>query len=122
MIVELVPQKVEVSVKTKALLGASRAAATAAVLASTIMKLAVSGALNQVWALINGMQIMVHMPLFKVKIPDNAMVLVKQIINIATFDIPKVNVVDIFGADKLPKSNEIMHDVSDATKGLRNNL
>lgn len=61
------------------------------------MKLAVSGALNQVWALINGLQIMVHMPIFKVTIPDSTMVLVKFVIGIATFDLPYINVPDIFG-------------------------
>jgi hypothetical protein len=42
----MVEQKVEKEEKLPALLGASSAAATAAVLLSTVMKLAVSGALN----------------------------------------------------------------------------
>jgi hypothetical protein len=61
-----------------------------------------------VWALINGMQIMVHMPLFKIKFPDITMVLIKQIQQIATFDIPYLNVPDIFGEEVLPEIDEIM--------------
>jgi hypothetical protein len=40
---------------------------------------------------------MVHMPLFKVTIPANSMEIVKQVVNVATFDFPLINVPDIFG-------------------------
>jgi hypothetical protein len=52
---------------------------------------------------------MVHMPLFKLKIPKNTMVLVQEVINIATFDIPYVNVPDIFGDEVFPGLEEVMH-------------
>jgi hypothetical protein len=52
---KMVKQKIEIEKKTPAIVGAGRAAGTAAVLVSTVMKVALRGALNQVWALINGL-------------------------------------------------------------------
>ena len=46
-----------------------------------------SGALSQVWGLINGLQLFVHLPLFKISMPANAGMLVDNMISIATFDI-----------------------------------
>jgi hypothetical protein len=52
----MVKQKVEIKeTKVASIVSAGRAAATAAVLLSTVMKLALRGALNQLWALINGL-------------------------------------------------------------------
>jgi hypothetical protein len=51
-----------------------------------------NGALSQIWGLINGLQLLVHMPLFHVYIPKVAMELVEKLIDIATFDIPYINV------------------------------
>jgi len=71
--------------------------ATATLIVSAILKLVMNGALSQVWGMINGLQLFTHMPLFNVIIPPLAMKLVKTTINIATFDIPYINVPDIFG-------------------------
>jgi hypothetical protein len=43
------------------------------------------------------------MPLFKVDFPPVTMILVEQLVKVATFDLPKVNVPDIFGEDVFPE-------------------
>ena len=46
-----------------------------------------AGALSQVWGLINGLQLFVHIPLFQLSLPANAQVIVDELITIATFDL-----------------------------------
>ena len=46
-----------------------------------------SGALSQVWGMINGLQIFVHLPLFEISMPANAGMFVSEMTQIATFDI-----------------------------------
>jgi hypothetical protein len=73
----MVKQKVADKLKPTRLANLGSVAATSAILVSAILKLAVNGALNQVWALINGMQVMVHMPLFKINFSETAMAMIK---------------------------------------------
>ena len=67
----------EVGKATQTFAKAGQAATTAAVVASAVLNTIMSGALAQVWGMINGMQIMIHMPLFKVDIPPDAMLIVE---------------------------------------------
>jgi hypothetical protein len=71
------------------------------------MKVVMRGTLAQVWGLISGMQLVVHMPLFNVEMPDSTMSLFSELIKIATFDLPYVNVEEIFGQESLPESEKI---------------
>ena len=45
----------------------------------------------QVWGMINGLQLLVHLPLVNFLFPGNVMAVVSAIISVATFDIPFVN-------------------------------
>ena len=47
-----------------------------------------SGSLNQVWGMINGLQLIVHLPAVNVNFPTNVMVVSEEILKVATFDIP----------------------------------
>jgi len=79
-------------------LGSSAQAVTVgALVGSTIMNVVMSGALAQVWGMINGMQIMVHLPALAVKFPANAFMVVEQILQIATFDFPYIDVETLSG-------------------------
>ena len=43
--------------------------------------------LNQLWSMLNGLQLLVHMPLFRTHFPPNALLMVSFITKIATFDL-----------------------------------
>ena len=64
-----------------------------------------SGALSQVWGMINGLQLFVHIPLFNINLPANAHALVDQMITIATFDIVEPEFV-FDGIFEFPEENE----------------
>ena len=64
--------------------GASTQAATAATLGVNV---ALSGAMSQVWGMINGMQLMVNLPLFDIQFPPISQAMVEDLITIATFDV-----------------------------------
>ena len=67
-----------------------------AVVGTAISQVLMSGALSQVWGLINGLQLFVHLPLFYISMPANAAMLIKRMATIATFDI--VDNEKIFGS------------------------
>ena len=46
-----------------------------------------SASLNQLWSLINGLQIFVYMPLMNVRFPANANSFIFFLVKIATFDV-----------------------------------
>jgi hypothetical protein len=54
-----------------------------------------AGALSQIWGMINGMQTLVHMPIFSAEVPGTAMIIVNAILGVATFDLPKINAADL---------------------------
>ena len=58
-----------------------------ATVGSATSQIFMAGALSQVWGLINGLQLFVHIPLFKLSLPANAQVLINELITIATFDL-----------------------------------
>jgi len=70
-----------------------------------------SGCLAQVWGMINGMQILVHLPILNVEFPAVSFLVVSQIVSVATFDIPYVNMDDMFGKFiKLSEDDGIFED------------
>ena len=46
-----------------------------------------SGSLNQVWGMINNLQMIIHAPLINIQFPGNAFMLYEVMIPVATFDI-----------------------------------
>ena len=45
-----------------------------------------SASLNQLWSMLNGLQLLVHLPLFNLKFPANASYMLNFSIHVATFD------------------------------------
>ena len=62
-------------------------ASTAAVGTNFLVNLLLSASLNQLWSMLNGLQIFVHMPLMDVRFPANANTFIVFLVNIANFDI-----------------------------------
>ena len=62
---------------------------------AAIGQLLMAGALSQIWGMINGMQVLVHMPIFAADVPTTSMIVVNAILSVATFDLPKINMADI---------------------------
>jgi len=90
----------------------TQAATAAAVAGSMLMNVIMSGALAQVWGMINGMQVMVHLPAFNVNFPANALSVTSKILVVATFDIPYVNMdVLMFGAFEVEPDDGIFTDL-----------
>ena len=56
-------------------------------LGNAVVNIALSGSLNQLWGMINSLQIVVHTPLVDVSFPENAKLVYKQMILVATFDV-----------------------------------
>ena len=46
-----------------------------------------TGALTQLWGMINGLQIFVHLPLFDINMPASAQIMIEKLLHIAHFDI-----------------------------------
>ena len=61
------------------------------------MTTVMNGALSQLWGLVNSMQMIVHVPLFNIVLHDDVLQITGFIIEVATFDLPGLNVVGLFG-------------------------
>ena len=46
-----------------------------------------TGAMQQIWSVINGLQLFVHMPVLSVPLPDTSQEFLSELINIATLEI-----------------------------------
>ena len=93
-------------VKRNSVKSVGQAASTAALLASGIATSLMKGSLAQLWGMINGMQIAVHLTAFNVNLPDGpSKVFVEALADIATFDTPFLNVSYLVG--KLPNDTEV---------------
>ena len=89
----------------------------AIVLTRVIVQRATKTALSQVWGLINGIQIITHMPLFAIQLPTFVYEILKQIIQIAIFDIPYLDFDTIFGSFvELPEEDSIYIEGNDELK------
>lgn len=63
--------------------------------------------LSQLWGLINGLQIFVHIPLVGVEIPENALMVLNKLIEIVQFDV--VENEDLYGSFlEFPEENETL--------------
>jgi len=68
--------------------GGSLGGASSGVMAGNfLMSLAMAASLNQLWSMIGGLQLTVHLPLFFVRFPANANFFLIFIIDVATFDL-----------------------------------
>ena len=54
---------------------------------NAIANMFLSGSLNQVWGMINNLQMVIHAPLIEIQFPGNAFMLYEVMIPVATFDI-----------------------------------
>ena len=62
-------------------------ASTGVMAGNFIISLLMAASLNQLWSMIGGLQLTVHLPLFSVYFPANANFFITFIIEVATFDI-----------------------------------
>ena len=54
---------------------------------NAVLNLLLAGSLNQVWGMVNNMQIVLHTPLMNLQFPANAFLIYDMMISVATFDI-----------------------------------
>ena len=52
-----------------------------------IINLVMAASLSQLWSMLNGLQLAVHLPLFNLNFPANANLFIEFIIQVATFDL-----------------------------------
>ena len=88
---------------------ASTASGATVVLTSvvTVGQTILSGSLSQVWGMINGLQIMVHLPTMNVDFPVNVMKLVNATVTVATFDIPGLDIDSILQHEEVFNSTAL---------------
>jgi hypothetical protein len=63
-----------------------------------VANMLLTGALSQIWGMLNGMQILTHLPGYSAKEPVLSMIFVEKLLVIATFDILPFTIHDMFGA------------------------
>ena len=63
------------------------AASTGAVAGNAAVNIFLAGSLNQLWGMVNNLQLVIHSPLFGVQFPANSFMIFDVMIAIATFDI-----------------------------------
>jgi len=51
------------------------------------LNIILTGALNQLWSLINGLQVITHLPVFHCQFPANANSLLRYLVEIANFEL-----------------------------------
>lgn len=88
---------------------ASTASGATVVLTSvvTVGQTILSGSLSQVWGMINGLQIMVHLPTMNVDFPVNVMKLVNATVTVATFDVPGLDIDSILQHEEVFNSTAL---------------
>ena len=70
-----IPKQMPLTSETEAVQASTQAAGSmtaACTLGTAISQILMSGALSQVWGMINGLQLFVHIPLFRLTLPPNA--------------------------------------------------
>ena len=67
--------------------GAVGSSSKAATGGNVVVNVVMSGSLSKVWGMINGLQVVVHMPLFKIKSPGNVNAFNEFFAELATFDV-----------------------------------
>ena len=61
-----------------------------------LVNLILAASLNQLWSMLNGLQLSTHMQLFNLKFPANAGFLLNFLVTVATFDLLPIEVVWYF--------------------------
>ena len=102
-----------VSPAAQAAIGVAGGSAQVATAATLGVNVALSGAMSQVWGMINGMQLFVNLPLFNVNFPSLSHLIVEDLITIATFDVLPTDEIFEFTLhpDELDQENERFIDV-----------
>jgi len=94
----------ETAAKVETAAQSTQAAAAATLVSNVIM----SGAMSQVWGMINGLQIIVYLPMFAIiprDFPSLTIMMIGNLIDIATFDVlPSVDAIE---ATLSPPSDEL---------------
>ena len=67
--------------------GAAGSSSKASVGSNFILNIIMAGSLSKVWNMIEGMQVVTHMPLFKVKSPGNVNAFIAFFAEIGNFDV-----------------------------------
>ena len=79
--------------KAREIMGAAIGGTMASSFAITVI---MGASLNQLWSMVNGLQLAVHLPLFSSNFPANASFILTLLIDIATFDMLPEEVTDFF--------------------------
>ena len=66
---------------------ATEAIATAVMGGNFVINLILAASLSQLWSMLNGLQLAVHLPLFNLLFPANANMFIEFVIDLATFDL-----------------------------------
>ena len=74
----------------------SEASSSSAMMTNFIISMVLACSLNQLWSMLNGLQLAVHMPLFKTAFPANANFFIMFMISVATFDMLPEVILPIF--------------------------
>ena len=74
----------------------SETSSTVVMLTNFIVSLILAASLNQLWSMLNGLQLAVHLPLFFTPFPANANFFITFIITVATFDMLPEKVLPLF--------------------------
>ena len=83
-------------------------------IAATILQTIMNGALAQIWGMINGLQLLMHLPTLNLSFPEVAFVVVEKLLLVFTFDIPNVDF-RLFGENvQPPVDDKILTDIDDA--------
>ena len=61
-----------------------------------ILNIILAASLNQLWTMLNGLQLSTHMQLFNLKFPANASFLLKFLVTVATFDVMPIETIWFF--------------------------
>ena len=87
---------------------------TTAILGSSfVINIVLAASLSQLWSMLNGLQLAVHLPLFELAFPANANLTILFIIKVANFDlVPPEIFLTVF---TFPEDEEPFNDAFDST-------
>lgn len=102
-------------IKTLNLFGDTAAVgSTTALLFASSMQIVMNGALAQVFCMINGLQIVMHLPTINLSFPEIAFVVVDKLMGVFTFDIPNVEFKVLFPESVQPPAYDaVFSDIED---------
>ena len=70
---------------------ASKSVVVTAAIGTAVMRTSMQASLSQLWGMINGIQFIIHIPCINLDFPTNSFTVLKQLIAVATFELPSVN-------------------------------